>query len=331
VARIGRNACCPCGSGHKHKSCCLPLLESAAREERALEGVFRGLADWISEECPRLYEEANEVTRFERLLGGSLQRRHYSLWAMIDYAPSDGGPPLAARYATRPDLPRAEQAHAERIAATKVDVHRVLDVVPGIWVELETLAGGETARTLSPLASTRTRAGDVLLTRLMSGPSSPSIWGAGTVFGADGVRKWAHHIDALPAGRADAALTLLSFDPADHAEPLPDAHDWVTVTWRVDDGELVLDALEEDPLFASLGQEISGGWAFAWLGARKPRAAVAPDDEDGEGGERARLVVDRELVTTHAIDQAVSNDLEAHLERDLKGLIEPADHHRRAA
>ena len=25
VGRVGRNAPCPCGSGHKHKYCCLPI------------------------------------------------------------------------------------------------------------------------------------------------------------------------------------------------------------------------------------------------------------------------------------------------------------------
>lgn len=331
MSRIGRNAPCPCGSGRKHKSCCLPLLEAGEREDRTLEATFGRMLDWVAEEHRAVYEEAGDLTRFERLLCGPLLRQLYSLWAIIDYTPSDGGPSLAARYAARAGLAPAEQESAARIAATRLGVHRVLDVLPGAWVDLEPLAGGESVRAISPLASTRTQTGKVMLTRLVPGPPAPSIWGAGALFDAGSVRKWTSQIRTLPADRAEAALALLRFHPDDHAEPLSSAHLRVSATWPVHDDELVLETLEEAPLFESLGQEIGGGWAFAWL---RPdgdlRAAPMPDDDLGERIESARVVVDGDLLTVHAASHSVSGDLAAYLERELDGLIAPADNRRAA-
>ena len=36
MAKIGRNAPCPCGSGKKYKKCCLPLHDQADKERRRL-------------------------------------------------------------------------------------------------------------------------------------------------------------------------------------------------------------------------------------------------------------------------------------------------------
>lgn len=330
MSRIGRNSSCPCGSGRKHKACCLPLLETAAREDRELDGVFRGMVDWISEECSELYEEAGELTRFERLLRGPLMRRHYSLWAMIDYRPSDRGPSLAARYATRVGISPTQQACAERIAGTRLGVHRVLDVVPGIWLELQAVAGDASVRAIAPLASTHTRAGDIILTRLIFGSPAPSIWGAGAVFEPDSAGKWMRHVDTLPADRAEAALALLNFDPDDHAEPLVDRGGRVSSSWTVYDDELVLDALEENPLFESLGQEIGGGWAFAWSRGDRHLRAAEPEPGDVGRDELARVVVDRDLLTVHATDHAASGELATHLARELRGLVGEAGHQRAA-
>lgn len=330
VSRIGRNSPCPCDSGRKHKACCLPLLETVAREDRELDGVFRDMVDWISEECSELYGEAGELTRFERLLRGPLMCRHYSLWAMIDYRPSDDGPPLAARYATRAGISPARQACAERIAGTRLGVHRVLDVVPGMWLDLRAVAEDEPVRAIAPLASTHTQAGDIILTRLIVGPPAPSIWGAGAVFEPDSAGKWTRHVETLPADRADAALALLNFHPDDHAEPLVDRGGRVSTDWTVYGDELVLDALEEDPLFESLGQEIGGGWAFAWSRGDRHLRAAEPEPGDVEGNELARVVVDRDRLTVLAIDHAASGELAAHLARELKGLVGESGHQRAA-
>jgi hypothetical protein len=320
VSGVGRNSPCPCGSGRKHKACCLSLLETAAREDREVDGVFQGMVDWISEECPELYEEAGELTRFERLMRGPLMRRHYSLWAMIDYRPSDDGPPLAARYATRVGISPAEQACAERIAGTKLGVHRVLDVVPGIWLDLQAVAGDEPVRAIAPLASTHTQAGDIILTRLIFGSPAPSIWGAGAVFETASAGKWTRHVETLPVDHAEAALALLNFHPDGHAEPLVDRRGRISTSWTVYDDELVLDALEEDSLFESLGQEIGGGWAFAWSRGDRHLRAAESEPDDVERDELARIVVDRDLLTVYAINRAVSEELAAHLARELRGL-----------
>ena len=43
MAKIGRNAPCPCGSGKKYKKCCLPLHESSSAQEDS--GIIDSIAD----------------------------------------------------------------------------------------------------------------------------------------------------------------------------------------------------------------------------------------------------------------------------------------------
>jgi len=45
MARIGRNAPCPCGSGRKYKKCCLAADEAAARRERAEAAAAEAIPD----------------------------------------------------------------------------------------------------------------------------------------------------------------------------------------------------------------------------------------------------------------------------------------------
>jgi len=47
MAKIGRNALCPCGSGKKYKRCCLPLhsVSSRQQEDNTAHSTKRSLAD----------------------------------------------------------------------------------------------------------------------------------------------------------------------------------------------------------------------------------------------------------------------------------------------
>jgi Predicted metal-binding protein related to the C-terminal domain of SecA len=47
MAKIGRNAPCPCGSGKKYKRCCLPLhsVSSRQQEDNTAHSTKRSLAD----------------------------------------------------------------------------------------------------------------------------------------------------------------------------------------------------------------------------------------------------------------------------------------------
>lgn len=323
-----RNAPCPCGSGRKHKRCCLQLLEDAARASREEKAVFKRLLDYVAQEHADAYEEAAALTRLERLLRGPIVRQLCAFWAIADYLPDDGGPPLAARYASQPGLAPAERELAARLAAARLDVHRVIDAAAGAWVDIEPLAGGEPVRAIGPRVSATARPGQIILTRVMAEAPIPSLWGAGLLFDDETDGKWTALLATVPEDRADAALALLRFEPADHAEPLPEALRHTSVTLPIHDGELVLDALEDDARFESLGQELGGdGWAFAQLAPirdgdwRGPRAT----SERSSSNEAARVVVEDERLVIHATDPSRANDLVTHLGDALDGLLAPVD------
>ena len=59
MAKIGRNAPCPCGSGKKHKKCCLPLQERSSSQKNIsyseadiddLDMLSNSVADLIHED-----------------------------------------------------------------------------------------------------------------------------------------------------------------------------------------------------------------------------------------------------------------------------------------
>jgi len=55
MAKIGRNAPCPCGSGKKYKKCCLPLHREADKERARLHAEPASMQEF--------YDEADELDR----------------------------------------------------------------------------------------------------------------------------------------------------------------------------------------------------------------------------------------------------------------------------
>lgn len=337
MTAIGRNLHCPCGSGRKHKKCCLPLLDAAEREGRQSETVFRSMLNWVAEEHSGLVEEAADITWMDRIMGGERQRLFCALWAIIDYLPSDGGSPLAARFIARADLGSAERDCARRLAASRFAAYRVESVVPGAWIVLKPLVGGEPVRAISRSISTGAEPGTIMLTRLITGSSAPVVLASGTFFEAGTEHKWATLVESLPTDRSRAGLELLRFQPDDHADPPARSYLRFSSTWSIHDDVLVVDELEDDPLIESLGQEIGGGWAFGW---HRPghglRLVPVPDDhapvpDDPEDRvESARIVVDTDCLTIHAAGPEIADDLTAYLQRRLRGLLAPSGQHHAA-
>src|SRR3954471_22891559 len=58
MATSGRNAPCPCGSGRKHKQCCLGRAQEQRRLGRATEVVWERLQEWTSANHPGHVEAA---------------------------------------------------------------------------------------------------------------------------------------------------------------------------------------------------------------------------------------------------------------------------------
>ncbi len=97
-------------------------------------------------------------------------------WTLSDRELPGGGT-LAQRYAQRPDLPADERDIAQRIAAARMGLVRVVRVMPGYWIEIDDITGGRQARVMSHGVSRTVRKDDLLVARIMEGPPARSLWG----------------------------------------------------------------------------------------------------------------------------------------------------------
>lgn len=319
-----RNEPCPCGTGTKYKRCCLGRLEAVARELRERDELLDDLIAWLKDEHEQTLREASDETTLIRMLRGPIGRNMSLVWALNDYVPADGGPSLMARYAERPELSPPARVIARGLVEARLDVYRVRSTVPGLWLEIEPLTDGVPRRVAWRDRLERLQIGEILVTRVVDATTLATAWGLGARFPADSERRWKARLAALPEAPAEAALTVLGFHPDDAANPLPDGIELHTLSWSVDDDEAVLEALEYEDLWESLGEAIPSGWAFAW-----PEEASAGGtdlggwDEYAGGIEVARLIVGERDLTLVSADRGILLEIATHLEASLRGLIAP--------
>ena len=233
MARVRRNAPCPCGSGRKHKHCCAAAEERLAQEVREDNRVGRAIADWSArehgDELSRAFEEFHPE-------GRRIEERDLALlltWFNSDRELRGGGTPVE-RYLARPDLDPGERAAAERIAAARLGLHRVRAVMPGHSVELENVLTDTPTLVASQAVSHQVACWDLLLCRVMPGEPASSLWGPALIFAPDEEPELRAELERLAgehgfprdlAGLAEifrvASRELLRFDPPSRSiEPI---------------------------------------------------------------------------------------------------------------
>lgn len=317
-----RNERCPCGSGSKYKRCCLERLDAVARELRARDELLGDVIAWLKDQHGQTLQDASSETTLIRMLRGAIGRNMSLVWALNDYRPADGGPPLLARYVDRPELGPSARAIARGLAEARLTVYQVRSLAPGVWLELEPLAGGRPARVAWRDGLDRLEVGELLVMRIVHATSMPTVWGLGVRFPADTSRRWKARLASLPADTARAALIVLGFHPDDAAEPIPEGVELHTVTWSIDDDEAVLDALECEDLWESLGEAIPRGWALAWPDEATCGSADLGGWREHPGEiEIARLIVDEREASLISGDRAALAEISTHVQTSLRGLI----------
>lgn len=220
---VSRNSRCPCGSGRKHKHCCLEAERRAARAARFDDAVGKRIHDWSS---ATLGDEI--ATALEELGPGRTTDdaglQIFAVWFHNDRELPGGGTP-AQRYAARADLRADERAAALRIASARLGVHRVLAVEPGSSIELEDVLRGTRARVRSDQVSREAVRWDLLLGRVMEGDPL-SLWGPVRLFEPDDEPELLGELErlaAIPGGERGergleatlrrGALELMRFKP----------------------------------------------------------------------------------------------------------------------
>lgn len=172
---VSRNAPCPCGSGRKYKLCCLAARQLVRRAAHCEERLGERIRRWAEAE---LRAEVSR-TRREFMLDVSrdpAERELFDSWFHSDRLLADGRTP-AQRYAERADLDAEERKAAAHIAAARLGIHRVIDVAPGEWIELEDIVARVRHRVLSRNVSRGAVRWDLVIGRVMDGEPG-ALWGA---------------------------------------------------------------------------------------------------------------------------------------------------------
>lgn len=342
VARVGRNEPCPCGSGRKHKRCCLAAAAEAGRRASAAAAAYGALADLAWERFPELCAsgfDAYFAPLGRRGFGGlgpdfSHESRAQA-WYLFEPRCGPDGQSLHA--ALSDELGDA----AGLLAGAAVRLWRLGD---------DPVEAGWAAATC-PLSGERTmlrRSGQASATGLIAARTVELGPGRALAFGP-----------ALVASEVEAELVerareLVGRDADDRAwtsrggELLRLASTWPEVRVRTREGELVqavfadyrlsdvaaaIDLLERDPELGEVDSSEAealdeGERAWSWRPPDTPPAA-APEPEpgirwrldldDAEHRRAARVAVDswEELLVISAATRTRLEAAERHLRRRL--------------
>ena len=299
MSQIGRNAPCPCGSGRKHKRCCLRRDADIALDAREAEHVWDRMQSWALD---RFGDEIGDALKEQMDARGVGTDERPALdedlslalcWLLIDRDVETGGTP-AQLYSELSELSVGEHQVAARIAASGLGLHRVREAEPGAWIELEDLLDGRIVRVSSANVSREAVRWHLLLCRVMQGGPAPSLWGASGFYEPaeepevlDELRRIAteHDLGAGTTGlraalRVGAGELLCFVPPSRRAQPVPHTLEGDSVvvaeaSWKLRDPDAAFDALCAVPGLA-LDDADGEAVTFSWLAPRRELLARRP-------------------------------------------------------
>lgn len=226
------------------------------------------------------------------LSDAELQR--FVTWFNSDRELRGGGTPVE-RYAARPELDPLERELTARVASARLGLHRVRDVAPGRWIELEGVLAGAVCRVQSHTVSLETARWDVLLARVMPGEPLPSLWGPVLTFLPSEEPELLAELARLAAERGLAAdprgleeacraggRELARFVPPSRlVEPSfftaeGDPIVLARAVWRVADPEAAFTALDSSPELLWVESEEEAGDVFQLTADRAEACAHRP-------------------------------------------------------
>ena len=285
MAKSGRNAPCPCGSGRKYKLCCLDHAADEQQRARTTDAIWERLQDWTIAGHPEHLDAAiDDLCGQDRSLSPERVAQLCS-YVHLDRELAGGGTP-AERFCELAGLTDVERAAARRLTDARLGLWRARSVRPGASIELEEVLGARVVTVRSEQVSRETARWDVLLGRVMGGDQ---LWGPVGIFEASEeeelvaeVERLAgeHSISLQSAFRVCAAQLLRFSPPSRHTPPsffsfegdeVVDAH----ARWELDADAARM--LERHADLVDMADTDDGeGICLEWTGSRRELAARRP-------------------------------------------------------
>jgi hypothetical protein len=185
VSVTPRNAPCLCGSGRKFKRCCAELVDTASTMALAHAAVGKRIQVWAAAHHRDALDAAwAQMTAGCDVALSDVDVQLIAAWIFNDRELS-GGETAAELYSRLDGLDAGERAIATRIAGARLGLMRVVRVARGLWIELEDHTRQDFVRVASLGVSAHVSAGDMIVTRRMDGPPTPSLWGPVGLLSAD--------------------------------------------------------------------------------------------------------------------------------------------------
>jgi hypothetical protein len=289
MAKSGRNAPCPCGSGRKHKQCCLGRAQEQRRLGRATEAVWERLQEWTIANHPEHLEAAiDEMLGDERTITPRTGDLLCS-YVHLDRQLPGGGTPVE-RFAELSALDDVERAAAATLTQARLGLWRVRAVEPGRSIDLGEIVGNRVVTVHSQNVSRGTARWDVLLGRVIEGAHGHELWGPAAIFTAAEEDEIVAEVERLADERSIppsavfrvCAAELLRFTPPSRATPpsfftfegdeLVAAH----ARWVLEDDEAGV-VLERHPDVVDIADTEDGeGICLEWTAPRAELAARRP-------------------------------------------------------
>jgi hypothetical protein len=289
MAKSGRNAPCPCGSGRKHKQCCLGRAQEQRRLGRATEAVWERLQEWTIANHPEHLEAAiDEMLGDERTITPRTGDLLCS-YVHLDRQLPGGGTPVE-RFAELSALDDVERAAAATLTQACLGLWRVRAVEPGRSIDLGEIVGNRVVTVHSQNVSRGTARWDVLLGRVIEGAHGHELWGPAAIFTAAEEDEIVAEVERLADERSIppsavfrvCAAELLRFTPPSRATPpsfftfegdeLVAAH----ARWVLEDDEAGV-VLERHPDVVDIADTEDGeGICLEWTAPRAELAARRP-------------------------------------------------------
>ncbi len=181
MKKIGRNDPCPCGSGRKHKKCCLGHggFQSYTADERA--SALQKIDDFVDQRRWQGYEEEAmeifwddldeklpQMDEYVELMSDSM----FDFWYCFDFKIDDEQPLIAYFLDEGPSLTKGEQSFLNIAARSSVRLYEAVKVIPGKSITLKDLINGQVAEVKEILGSQSMKRHEILAARIMASGAS---------------------------------------------------------------------------------------------------------------------------------------------------------------